>query len=145
MCKISVSEDFQVPETDVVLEKGDQISVRPKMRPPNIYFQSTSNSVKFSEDEYAALMTRSFNGPMLDTNKAMQKDLPTAWDVVFNIEGDDLVIEGSAGAGGYGSITITVPKRGNGYQFVLDPKDAQAADFLKELLEAHRFAYTERR
>lgn len=85
------------------------------------------------------------NGPMVvPTTDDIETPLP--WDADFSIKGDDLIMHGGAGPHGWGSAVVKVPKsdvkpNGGDFKFILEPKDGESVERLKEILNNWGIGY----
>jgi hypothetical protein len=76
---------------------------------------------------------------------ALDEDLPMPFDATVSVDGNELVITGSAGPCGVGSAVVRLPLKGaaNALAVVVRPGDAQLDANVRQLLAGSRVGYEE--
>ena len=124
---------------DVLLEKGDRIEILKEASFGNILIFPVKGCKPIPDKDYDELFSRSYNGPML--NPYMRdEEAPKPWDATFSVEKDELIVEGSAGAGGFGSCVVKVPlprsMKDASYSFIIEPKSQEDFDWITQKLRS---------
>lgn len=124
---------------DVLLEKGDRIEILKEASFGNILIFPVKGCKPIPDKDYDELFSRSYNGPML--NPYMQdEEAPKPWDATFSVERDELIVEGSAGASGFGSCVVKVPlprsMKDSSYSFIIEPKSQEDFDWITQKLRS---------
>lgn len=128
------TEEFNIPGSEVTVEKGDMLKVEASKKtegsPRELKFKTTANSTPFSKEDEEFFDHQDVI-IAVDNEHAFHQDLPcNIWDSSIAIKGNDLVIEGGVGAGGFGKVVLTVPKAKCPFVFIAMIPPSQNSEIL---------------